>query len=533
MLLTFPNSFLRKKKKIDLSHLDPLLPPELPVDSSVLNPTMMKLHCSQSWLFSSNFKVLQALFYSTKSLPSSRSTEDTLFRRVFRAGDPRISIVRVLDQWIEEGRKVNQSDIQALIKQLRKFGRFNHALQLCEWIHNERNKNPSPGDIAVQLHLISKARGLEQAEKYFSSIRESSRDHKVYGALLNCYVENKNLEKAEAIMQKMREVGFMKTPLSYNVMLSLYADLGKQEKFDELIKEMEEMGIGHDRFTYNIRMNAYAATSDIANMEKLLSKMEADSLVAMDWHAYFTVGNGYLKAGFSENGILMLKKAEQLIGDKQKWSAYEYLITLYGAIGNKDEVYRVWNLYSNLEKRFNSGYLCMINSLMKLDDIDGAERILKEWESGDTCFDFRIPNMMINSYCTKGFMDKAEAYISRLIENGKEPRAFAWDRLVSGYHSNGLTNKAAETMKKAISVSPPRWKPNNHIVAACLEYLKTNGNVELAEEIIGLLCKGDIFPSNICNRLEDYIHSENQTSIKCLDLLDLKGQSEGLDHELD
>lgn len=139
MLLTFPNSFLRKKKKIDLSHLDPLLPPELPVDSSVLNPTMMKLHCSQSWLFSSNFKVLQALFYSTKSLPSSRSTEDTLFRRVFRAGDPRISIVRVLDQWIEEGRKVNQSDIQALIKQLRKFGRFNHALQVPLF----RNRIPS------------------------------------------------------------------------------------------------------------------------------------------------------------------------------------------------------------------------------------------------------------------------------------------------------------------------------------------------------------------------------------------------------
>ncbi|CAK9323729.1 unnamed protein product [Citrullus colocynthis] len=494
---------------------------------------MMKLHCSQPLRCCSNLKVFQALFYSTKALPSSRSPEDTLYRRVSQAGDPRISIVRVLDQWVEEGREVKQSDLKQLIKQLRKFRRFNHALQLCEWLSNERNQDPSPGDIAIRLHLISKVHGLEQAEKYFSSINDSSRDHKVYGALLNCYVENKNLEKAEAIMQKMREVGFMKTPLSYNVMLSLYSHLGKHEKLNELMEEMEEMGISHDRFTYNIRMNAYAATSNITNMEKLLLKMEADPLVTMDWHAYFVVANGYFKAGLSENSILMLKRSEQLIGDKQKWFAYECLITLYAAIGNKDEVYRVWNLYTNLKRRYNSGYFCIINSLIKLDDMDGAEKILKEWESGDTCFDFKIPNLMISSYCKKGFVDKAEAYISRLIENGKEPPANTWDGLASGYHANGLTNKAVETLKKAISVSRPGWKPNYHTLAACLEYLKTNGNVEVAEEIVGLLRKRDIVPLNIFNRLEDYIHSENQTSIMCPDQLGLEGQNKRLDHVSD
>lgn len=261
--------------------------------------------------------------------------------------------------------------------------------------------------------------------------------------------------------------------------------------------------------------------------------MEADPLVTMDWHAYFVVANGYFKAGLSENSILMLKRSEQLIGDKQKWFAYECLITLYAAIGNKDEVYRVWNLYTNLKRRYNSGYFCIISSLIKLDNIDGAEEILKEWESGDTCFDFKIPNLIISSYCKQGFVDKAEAYISRLIENGKEPPANTWDGLASGYHANGLTNKAVETLKKAISVSRPGWKPNYHTLAACLEYLKTNGNVEVAEEMVGLLRKRDIVPLNIFNRLEDYIHSENQTSIMCPDQLGLEGQNKRLDHVSD
>lgn len=404
--------------------------------------------------------------------------------------------------------------------------------QLCEWISNEMNHDPSPGDIAIRLHLISKVYGLEQAEKYFSSINESSRDYRVYGALLNCYVEDRDLEKAEEIMQKMRELGFMKTPLSFNVMLSLYAHLGKHEKLDALMEEMEEMGIAHDRFTYNIRMNAHAATSNITNMEKLLLKMEADRLITMDWHAYYVVANGYFKAGLSEKSIMMLKRSEQLIGDKQKWFAYECLITLYAAIGNKAEVYRVWNLYTNLKRRYNTAYLCIISSLMKLDDIEGAEKILKEWESGDTCFDFKIPNMMINIYCRKGLVDKAEAYISRLMESGKEPQANTWDRLATGYHANGQTMKAVETIKKAISASQPGWKPNDHTLAACLEFLKTNENVEVAEEIIRLLRKHDIVSIRICDGLVDYVHSEIQTS-SALDQLGLDGQIERHNHASD
>ncbi|XP_023531849.1 pentatricopeptide repeat-containing protein At2g20710, mitochondrial-like [Cucurbita pepo subsp. pepo] len=493
---------------------------------------MMKLHSLQPWRCYCNSRILRPLFYSTSGSTSFRSPEDSLYLRVSQAGDPRISIVSVLDQWVEEGREVKQSDLQKLIKQLRRFRRFNHALQLCEWISNERNQEPSPGDIAIQLHLISKVHGLEQAEKYFNSIRESSRDYKVYGALLNCYVEDKNLEKAEALMEKMRELGFLKTPLPYNTMFGLYAHLGKHEKLDELIEEMEEMGIARDRFTYNIRMNAYAANSDVTNMEKLLLKMEADPLISMDWHGYFVVANGYFKAGLSDKSLLMLKRSEHLIGDKQRWFAYECLITLYAAIGNKDQVYRVWNLYANLKRRYNTGYLCIISSLMKLDDIEGAEEILKEWELGDTCFDFKIPNMMVNSYCKKGLVDKAEAYINRLMENGKEPQANTWDRLATGYHANGQTMKAVEAMKKAISASPPGWKPNYYTLAACLEYLKTNGNVEAAEEIVRLLGKHNIISSHINDRLVDYIHSDNQTS-SALHQFGLDGHIERIDHASD
>jgi pentatricopeptide repeat protein len=59
--------------------------------------------------------------------------------------------------------------------------------------------------------------------------------------LLNYYVDHKHLEKAEAMMQTMKELGLAKA-LSYNWMLSLYSKIGKYEDVHILMQEMEDKG---------------------------------------------------------------------------------------------------------------------------------------------------------------------------------------------------------------------------------------------------------------------------------------------------
>lgn len=136
-------------------------------------------------------------------------------------------------------------------------------------------------------------------------------------------------------------------------------------------------------------------------MEKLLSLIETKSLLTVDWHAYIIAANGYMKAGFTEKSLRMLKKSEQHINGRRGF-AYEMLLTLYASLGVKYEVYRIWDLYKKLGKLYNRGYFRMISSLIKLDDLDGAENILLEWESVNTSFDFDIPNLLIDVYYRKG-----------------------------------------------------------------------------------------------------------------------------------
>ncbi|XP_057509163.1 pentatricopeptide repeat-containing protein At2g20710, mitochondrial-like [Actinidia eriantha] len=176
---------------------------------------------------------------------ASSSSKDTLYGRLLAFGNPGVSIVPLLGQWAREGRIVEQEELQVIIKSLRKFRRFKHTLylEMSEWMSNKRYLDLSPGDVAVQLDLISKIHGLEQAEKYFSNIAITLRDLRVYGALFNGYAHAKSLEKWRLPLQKRTELGFATTSLPYNVMRTLYADMGKREKLDLLMQEMEEEGI--------------------------------------------------------------------------------------------------------------------------------------------------------------------------------------------------------------------------------------------------------------------------------------------------
>ncbi|KAK9092536.1 hypothetical protein Syun_027447 [Stephania yunnanensis] len=73
-------------------------------------------------------RVFRASLYSTKTQISSSSNPD-LYRRISPLGDPSIPISPVLDKWVEEGNSVDPLRIRSMIKQLREYRRFTHALE--------------------------------------------------------------------------------------------------------------------------------------------------------------------------------------------------------------------------------------------------------------------------------------------------------------------------------------------------------------------------------------------------------------------
>lgn len=74
----------------------------------------------------------RALFPPQKLLGHffSSNARDSLYRRISPLGDPNVSVVPVLDQWVQEGRPVQKVELQNIIKELVIYKRFKHALEV-------------------------------------------------------------------------------------------------------------------------------------------------------------------------------------------------------------------------------------------------------------------------------------------------------------------------------------------------------------------------------------------------------------------
>ncbi|XP_014491705.1 pentatricopeptide repeat-containing protein At2g20710, mitochondrial [Vigna radiata var. radiata] len=438
---------------------------------------------------------------------STTSVLESLQNRVLKVWDPMSPVVPVLDQWVEEGREVTEFQFRDLVRCLSQFRRFTQALQVMEWMCNERNHDLSPGGIAIQIGLISKVHGLEQADRYFRSIPDAKIGFKTYAALLRCYVEHKSLEKAEAVMKKIKEFHDLNITECYNLMLKLYGQMGKYEKLDRLVREMKEKDISNAR-TYTFQLNAYVAATDIEGMEKLLMQMEADPVATVYWHTYCSAANAYRKVHNIEKAMAMLKKSEHLAKGKTMRHAYESILTMYAHIGNKDEVYRLWNVLKSLKNSRNSCYVFMLSSLVKLGDIEGAEKILEEWESQYRNFDSRIPTIMISAYCKWGQVDKAEACLKRLLDGGKPLDERSWDRLACGYRADNDMEKAVQAIKKAVSANLAGTKPDLFTLVPCVKYLKEKGDLDLALEILKSCIEQDHISVTSYDGLVSYVQNE-------------------------
>ncbi|KAM6547835.1 hypothetical protein CsatB_019511 [Cannabis sativa] len=438
--------------------------------------------------------VLTLSLYSTATTTAATIDDrfrDGKMRSLYRRISPNlhsVSILPVLDQWIEEGQKVNRFDLVGIINELRHYKRYNHALEVCMWMSDNRYYPITYTDVAIRLDLISKVHGIKEAENYFNDIPMQLKVAEVYSALLNCYAYAKQVVEAEATMQQMKGLGFASTALPYNVLLNLYYQTENREKIDSLMKEMDKKGIRYNKFTYSIWLSSYVADTNVTGIDNVLKKMSSDSEVTVDWLIYSVAANGYIKAGLVEKSLAMLKKSEELMLTAKKLSsAFECLLTQYAAIGKKEEVLRLWEHFKIKHEVYNKGYLSMITSLLKLDDIESANKIFDEWESKKAKYDIRIPNSLIGGYCRKGLLVEAKTLVDRVISANEKPNAKTWNHFTTGYIMHNQIDKAVEALKEEILVAEPRQKPSKDNLVACLEFLKGKGDIEGAEEIIRLL----------------------------------------------
>lgn len=469
-------------------------PPAVPAAVSV-RPYPLGIRCSISQVHS----------YGTVDYERRPALKwSSLYRRISTMDNPSLGSASVLDRWEEDemgpDRRLVKWDLCRVAKELRKFRRFKLALQVYEWMVAQGGRFTfTSSDMAIQLDLISKVRGIEHAEEYFSTLKDELKDKRTYGALLNAYGQAKMKEKAEAIVETMKAKGYANDALPYNVMMTLYMNVGEHEKVQMTINEMKEKNVNFDIYSYNIWITTCAAMENLGEMERVVETMTADSSISANWTTYTTLATMYIKFDNLEKAESCLKEVEVRITGRDR-VPFNYLLGLYSSLGKREEVYRVWNWYkSTFPSMLNLGYQTMLSSLIKMGDIKGAEEIYEDWLSVTSNYDPRICQIPMGWYARQGLVDKAKGLLDRLIEKGGKPKPITWEILAEGYMKEEQVSEALSCLKKAADYDGfSKWRPRPTNVANILAVCREKDNSECVDLLM------DVLRSRGCLEKEEY-----------------------------
>nr|XP_043637971.1 pentatricopeptide repeat-containing protein At1g60770 [Erigeron canadensis] len=434
-------------------------------------------------------------FGRTKSL-TKRSTkkylEEALYRNLYKNGGSEMNVRQNLNEFIKSRKKAFKWEVDHTLKLLRNRKHYAPALKLSETMA-ERGMNKTVSDQAVHIDFIAKTRGIKAAEDYFVDLPEQSKNHFTYGPLLNHYCKELMTDKAESMFEKMKELELPLTSVHYNCMMTLYEKKGQPERIPEMVSEMKAADVKLDTLTYNIWMRAVAAMNDISGVERVINEMKRDE-VSEDWTTYSNLASIYINAGLKDKAENALKELEKK-NSHRHLSAFQHLITLYGKTGNIIEVYRVWrSLKLAFPKTANVSYLNMIQVLVKLNDLPGAEKCFRDWVSGCSSYDIRVANVLIGAYIKADLSEKAEELKEVSRRRGGKPNAKTWELFLNHYLEKGDIAAAVKCIDNAISIgrgNGEKWVPETSIVKKFMAYFESTKDVSGAEGFVDVLKKVD------------------------------------------
>ncbi|XP_021297455.1 pentatricopeptide repeat-containing protein At1g80270, mitochondrial-like [Herrania umbratica] len=405
---------------------------------------------------------------------SSGGIISELFKAVIAA--PGLSVHKVLDKWLEEGKAFNRPEISVAMLNLRKRRMYGRALQLSEWLEANKQLDFTEREYASRLDLIAKVHGLLKAEMYIEKIPSSFRGEVIYRTLLaNCVVAN-NVKKAEEVFNKMRDLELPITSFSCNQLLLLYKRLDKKKIADVLLL-MEKENVKPSLFTYKILIDTKGLSNDITGMDQIVETMKAEG-VEPDIHTQSILAKHYVSGGLTEKAEEVLKGMEGDNKKENRW-ACRFLLPLYADLGKADEVERVWKVCESnphLEE-----YMAAIEGWGKLNKIEEAEAVfemmLKKWKK----LPARYCASLLKVYSNHKMLQKGKDLVKRMADNGCQIGPLTWDALVKLHVEAGEVEKADSILQKACQQN--QVKPMFSSFMAVMEQYSKRGDIHNSEKM--------------------------------------------------
>ncbi|XP_050228727.1 pentatricopeptide repeat-containing protein At1g80270, mitochondrial-like [Mercurialis annua] len=382
----------------------------------------------------------------------------------------------ILDKWVEEGNALGRSELSTTMLNLRKRRMYGRALQLSEWLEANKQLDFGERDYASRLDLIAKVRGLHKAETYIEKIPQSFRGEVIYRTLLANCVSANNVKKAEEVFNKMKDLEFPITTFACNQLLLLYKRLDKKKIADVLLL-MEKENVKPSIFTYKILIDTKGQSNDLAGMDQIVETMKAEG-IEPDINIQAILAKHYVTGGLKEKAEAILKEMEGGNLKEHRWSC-RLLLPLYAALGNDDEVGRIWKICeSNPRLEECTAAIEAWGKLKKIDEAEAVfDKMLATWKKLSS----KHYSALLKVYAAHKMLAKGKDLVKKMADSGCRIGPLTWDALVRLYVEAGEVEKADSLLNKAAQQN--QLKPMFSSYLAIMEQYAKRGDVHNAEKM--------------------------------------------------
>ncbi|MCL7036683.1 hypothetical protein MKW94_014064 [Papaver nudicaule] len=382
-----------------------------------------------------------------------------------------------LDKFVKEENSMGRPVISLAMLNLRKRRMYGKALQLSKWLEKNKQLIFEERDYASQLDLIAKVRGLVVAEQYIESIPKSFRGETIYRTLLANCVSTDNVNKAEAVFQKMRKLDFPLTPFACNQLILLYKKLNKKKIADVLLL-MEKNDVKPTRFTYKLLIDTKGQTNDITGMEQLVETMKSEGY-ELDNFIRTTLVKHYIHAGVNEKAEEIVKEMEGEDLNKAH-GVCKMLLHLYAGLGKAEEVERIWKVCES-NPRIDE-CLAAVGAWGTVGRVEKAEEVfelmIKTWKKPPAkCY-----TTLLSVYAKHKLLVKGKDLAKTMASDGYRIDPLAWDSLVKLFVEAGEVEKADSVLQKAIQ-QDHRMRPMFNSFMVIMEQYSRRGDIHNTEKI--------------------------------------------------
>ncbi|OVA16375.1 Pentatricopeptide repeat [Macleaya cordata] len=397
-------------------------------------------------------------------------------------GEP---VFSAFQSWMGEGFPIQRGDIFHAINRLRKLKMNKRALEVMEWVIRERPYRPKELDYSYLLEFTTKLHGVPQGETLFSRIPPEFQNDLLYNNLVMACLDKGKIRLPLAYMKKMRELGHPISPLVFNRLIILHSSPGRRKAIPRILTQMKADKVSPHVSTYNILLKIEADQHNIEGLAKVFGEMKRVNIEPNEI-TYCILATAHAVASLyavSEAYVEAIEKSKT----GNNWSTLDVLLILYGYLGKKKELERIWSVVKELPHVMYKSYVLAIEAFGRIGKVNRAEELWIEMRSTKQLKSSEQFNSIISVYCRHGFIDKASELFKEMEGNGCTPNAITYRHLALGCLKAGLVEEALKTldvgMDQITSTIVRRSTPWLETTLLTVEIFADTGDLENAKKL--------------------------------------------------